>query len=247
MDSECQQRLYDDYFESVYRHANILTDAQFHRVAEQFDLLYRDVLPPGRDAAILDFGCGTGQFLFYLKKIGYRNCLGIDRSAQQVAYCKKHVHENVIVVDGLKFLKGRRDEFDVIAAHDVLEHFPKDRTLVFLERTRQALKPGGLLILRVPNMSNPLSLASRYNDFTHEAGFTAVSLAQLLTTAGFAGIRLLPQKIVVRSFRNLGKKLARAFIHRAIRFVYYVLDYNVPENLDKNLVVAAQKEKGAEP
>ena len=202
MDTSYQDRIYDEYFQSVYKHVNLLNEEQYQKAADQFDLMYREILPKEKDAAILDFGCGTGHFLFFLKCNGYQNITGIDRSAQQIEYCRKHVHDCVQVVDGLEFLANQHDTYDAISAHDVLEHFSKDQTLSFLDLVYQGIKPGGLLILRVPNMSNPFSLDSRYNDFTHETGFTSKNLVQLLSTVGFKDIQVLPQKIAIRSFRN---------------------------------------------
>ena len=41
-------------------------------------------MPPNRDAAILDIGCGHGAILYALQQAGYHNARGVDGSAEQV-------------------------------------------------------------------------------------------------------------------------------------------------------------------
>jgi len=91
-------------------------------------------------------------------------------------------------------------------------------------------------------MSNPFSLDTRYSDFTHEIGFTAKSLYQVLWSGGFRDIRILPSKIIpVRSVRNFARRILVNVLHKSIRFLYYIQDFTVPQNLDKNLVAVSTK------
>ena len=47
-----------------------------------------DILPNNKNCEILDIGCGLGQYLYGLQKLGYSNCKGIDKSADAVQYCR---------------------------------------------------------------------------------------------------------------------------------------------------------------
>ena len=47
--------------------------------------LVRTCMPPDRDAAILDIGCGHGAILYALQQAGYHNARGVDGSAVQAA------------------------------------------------------------------------------------------------------------------------------------------------------------------
>ena len=180
--------------------------------------------------------------MYHLKKKGYRNFFGVDVSLQQIQYCQEHISDKVAVIDGMNFLEDKASAYDVITAHDVMEHIFKKETLRFLELVYKALKKGGVFIVRVPNMSNPFGLDARYSDFTHEVGFTSKSLYQILWIAGFRDIVILPPaQIAVGSFRNWVRKYLVAMVHRLIQFFYYIQDYTVPKNLDKNLIAVVKK------
>ena len=46
-----------------------------------------------------------GHFLYFLKKMGYSNFIGIDISSQQVDFVREYITNNVILADGFDFLK----------------------------------------------------------------------------------------------------------------------------------------------
>lgn len=237
-----QEEIYDKYTDTVFGDVNILTEEQFEKASAQFEDLYGEILPIDKDARILDIGSGTGHFLYYLKKKEYGNFLGIDISPQQVDYCKKNITEKVEIADCFEYLKEKKDTFDFVSAHDMLEHVQKDRVIPLLKDIFSALKKGGIFAARVPNMDNPLSLSSRYGDFTHEVGYTYKSLLQVLRSAGFDEIKVLPSGLVrIKSFPNLVRKMIIGILHGLLRFSYYVQDFTVPEYLDKNIVIMARK------
>ena len=102
--------------------------------------------PPGR---LLDFGCGTGEFLAHCRSHGWAACgLEPDEKAQEVAAAThgltveppEHIHDLP------------SDHFDVITLWHVLEHVPKlSDTIAELRRT---LAPTGTLIVAVPNCAS---------------------------------------------------------------------------------------------
>lgn len=233
--------IYDDYFEKNFRYSNILTEKEYENVSRHYENTYGKILPSDKNAKILDIGCGTGHFLYYLNKRGYKNFLGIDVSPQQIEFCKQNVSKNVQLADTFKFLKRKEPDYDVIVAHDFLEHIPKSETRLFLNLVYGSLRKRGLLLIRVPNMSNPFSLDSRYRDFTHEIGFTEKSLSQLLGSTGFGDIQISATTILIRSFRNRVRSLLVDLVHICLRFLYYIQDFTVPKNLGKNLVVICRK------
>ncbi len=79
--SDYRSVLYKSYNTTFYSDNPSKPDA----FVETYDLDYRDVLPPRKDAEILDLGCGTGHFLYYLGWAGYTRAQGIDRSPEQAA------------------------------------------------------------------------------------------------------------------------------------------------------------------
>lgn len=243
MTEDYRKACFENYFESAYKHGNVFNREQLVKAAEAFERDYRGLLPEARDAAILDIGCGAGHFLYFLEQQKYLNYHGIDVSAQQVAFCREHASERVEQADSRDFLQDKAGRYDVITAHDVLEHISKEEVLPFLHSVREALRPGGTFIGRVPNMSNPFGLDARYNDFTHEIGYTAKSLYQVMSVAGFADVRVLSSRVIpVRSVRSWIRRGLVGGLHGFIRFCYYIQDYAVPKNLDKNLIVVVKRE-----
>lgn len=95
---------------------------------------------------LLDFGCGTGDFLKEAQQNGWNVC-GIepDEQARQIANKKT----NNVVFNSEYISKFKKDSFDVITLWHVLEHLPntKEQLSVF----NKLLKPNGMLIVAVPN------------------------------------------------------------------------------------------------
>ena len=84
-----------------YRAAFYQRQAEWHRyegpdhVRERHELrsryyewYTRDWLPDDRDGKILDIGCGSGQFLYFLRKKGYTQAKGVDVDKTQVEIAK---------------------------------------------------------------------------------------------------------------------------------------------------------------
>ncbi len=83
------------------------------------------------------------------------------------------------------------ESFDVVLASNVLEHFAPDVAAAVVRSVRQALRPGGRLILIQPNFRT--AWRRYFDDYTHRAIFTDVSLAALLRSEGFAVERVEPR------------------------------------------------------
>ncbi len=242
MSNSSREKLFEDYFESSYKHGNLLTPEQLEISSRMFERMYQGRLPENKEAAILDFGCGTGDFLFHLKKKGYQHFFGVDISPSQIQWCKEHISDKAAAIDGMSFLDDKVSHYDIIIAHDVMEHIPKQDMMRFLSLVHKALKKDGIFIARVPNMSNPFGLDARFNDFTHEIGFTSKSLYQIMWLAGFRDIEILPPlPVEVKSIRNFVRKYLVILLHQWLRFCFYIQDYTVPKNLDKNITVLSKK------
>ena len=236
----------DQYGDAIYQQANVLTDAQFELSARHFAQVYRGYLPENVDATVLDIGCGAGHFLYFLEQGGYRAVVGIDVSPQQVEKSRMRVKGRVEVADAFEFLDGKEGVYDLITAHDMLEHVLKDKALVLVQKMFRALKPGGLLILRVPNMSNPFAMHSRYIDMTHEIGFTDRSLYQLLYMAGFRDVSFQGSlRVMRRTWRSYARRIFLKVYYAWVRFLYYVQDFSVPKVLDHDLLAFCRKPEDA--
>lgn len=241
---EKRKNLFDEYFSSIFSRSNVFSPQEYENSLSQFTLNYERFMPSSTEAKILDIGCGTGHFLYYLGKKGYTDFLGVDISPQQVDFCRENVSKKVKLADAFEFLKEKKDTYDVIVANDLLEHITKEETVKFLMRVNAALKEKGVFIMRTPNMGNPFAVHSRYKDFTHETGFTDRSLYQVFWTAGFRDIQVLPYKnYSVRTFkRSLESGLAR-IIRFFLAKLFQIQGFVAPQVLTPLLMGVARKEK----
>ena len=79
--------------------------------------------------AILDYGCGNGIFIRYLKGRGYRDVSGYDPYVPEYA----------------RLPAGNVRRFDCVVANDVIEHVADPRAMV--EQCAALIAPGGLLYI----------------------------------------------------------------------------------------------------
>lgn len=237
--------IYERYLESVFIRLNIPSREAFEYMAQCYLDWYGPYLTKNKDARILDFGCGMGHFLYFLKKMSYSNFIGIDISPQQVDFVRKYITNNVILADGFDFLKEslrKGDYFDIIVLNDVIEHIPKVKIPELLKLMFNVLKPGGKVFIKTDNMGNPFNLRSRYMDFTHEIGFTEHSLYEVLYMAGFRKIRVFgAREPCGRGIKVWIMRLMNSSFHVFLRSLFRVLLIPPPEILDKNIIAIGEK------
>lgn len=156
----------------------------------QFDALV-DVEPdPGWRYLLLDYGAGCGWFVQANNKGAKWAVWGYEPSEYAREYAKHHTTASIVShCDGHLDLTDNRAALAGIHASLVLEHLldPLD----FLRRAYNALLPGGVLCIVVPNEFNPLQreLMQRF-DYSplhehHINYFSPASLRRLVERAGF--------------------------------------------------------------
>lgn len=154
----------------------------------------------------LDVGCATGLFLEVLREKGW-HAQGLERSAYAAQKARDkgfQVNQNDIQSADLP-----REHFDLISLWDVIEHVQDP--LGTLKRCREALAPGGFLLLSTPDASAPLArlLGAQWLGFRsageHLFFFGRNTLTQMLEKAGF---ELLYQGSVGK-YMSLNRVIAR--------------------------------------
>lgn len=73
--------------------------------------------------------------------------------------------------------------FDVVLASNLLEHFVPDAAAVLAGEVARILRPGGRFVIVQPNFRH--AYREYFDDYTHRAVFTDVSLPALLRASGF--------------------------------------------------------------
>lgn len=144
----------------------------------------REWLPDYKTGEILDIGCGSGQFLYFLRGNGFERLKGIDLDQKQIALAKE-LGFDVQVSPALDYLVQANDGIDMIVMLDIVEHFTREELFPLLREVYRKLRAGGRLIVSVPNAESPTGPACIYGDITHETSFTSLSLAELLYCHGF--------------------------------------------------------------
>jgi len=133
--------------------------------------LRREGLQPAH--SILDFGCGNGVFLQYLRERGFSDITGYDPYVGEFATLPPR-------------------QYDCVIANDVIEHVPDPRALV--SACVALTKPGGLLYVGTAD-AEPVEMAHleshlmRLHQPFHRVILTQAGLTRLASESGLSLLR----------------------------------------------------------
>lgn len=210
--------------------------------ARGMDVMYRDLIAAvPRGGQVLDLGCGTGILLSWLGRQPGIIPVGIDASPSQVEVARASLPGTEVVLgDGLAYLRDNPETFAGIFCTDVLEHIPgDDLCLEWVEAARDALAPGGFFFCRMPNAANLAGGYGRHMDMTHQRSFTSVSILQLLDAAALSDCRVVP----IRADYVLGR-LRLAVEHGLHRAVFRICGYGLERVFTNNICAVGYKLRG---
>jgi hypothetical protein len=124
----------------------------------------------------------------------------------------------------------------------VLEHIPKAETINLLSKIYDSLDNSGVLIIEVPNMANPVTgINLRYTDFTHEIGFTDVSLRYVLQRAGFSNISVFSTKVPIVSISRFLQTILQAISNQLFDFIRRLYMPELSQIMSQYIYVVAIK------
>ncbi len=104
------------------------------------------------DGTALDAGCGNGGFLRELQRRTGCSCTGVETDAASIQVARKNSDLNLVCGTLEEYLAGcSNDRFSLITLWHVLEHLSDP--LEALSRLYTATRPGGWLVLAVPDVS----------------------------------------------------------------------------------------------
>ncbi len=151
--------------------------------------------------SLLEIGCGTGYVLTEVSRAFPRaRLVGSEIFTAGLGFAATRVPTASLVQMDARSIPYV-DEFDVVAAFDVIEHIAED--VAVLHNLYQAVKPGGGLLLTVPQHQWLWSAADDYA--CHERRYSDAELQGKLVGAGFEIVRstsfvslLLPAMLISR-------------------------------------------------
>jgi SAM-dependent methyltransferase len=156
-----------------------------------------------RESHILDAGCSTGKIgLATALKIGCKlTCLDYYEEGLRLANeVYKELKDRIDKAPEVEFIQGDiqnlgyKDQFDIVFNEGVIEHWQdkKDR-LNAIYQMAKSTKPGGKVLIWVPNKKNPFYRfyrRLRYNPKVSEWLFTSEELVELMLEAGLKNIEV---------------------------------------------------------
>ena len=235
-----KQLLYDHYISTDQAGRNIrLEDGLRISNYPYYRKLIETHLPEQNDIAIADIACGHGALVFCLNELGYSNVKGVDISPEQVDLAHKLGITDVESQDMNTFLSANENAFDVVFLMDILEHLEKAELFDLLERVRNALRKGGIVIIHIPNAEGLFGLRMRYGDLTHENCFTPGSIRQALSVFGFQNILCFEDKPVVHGGKSLFRYIAWEILTIPGRLLLMAETGATRHILSQNMLVSA--------
>lgn len=198
-------------------------------------------LPEDKNVEILDVGCGSGGFVYWLQQIGYQNSEGIDISEEQVKAAQKLGIKNIKQTDIKTFLQNKKEVYDLIFARDLLEHFSKEEILDVLDAIFSSLKKDGVFVVQAVNAENLLWGRLRHGDFTHELALTKESALQVFRVAGFKDVEIYSQPPIIHGLKSFIRYYLWKCIEHCLRFYLLIETGSSKGIFTQNLIAVAKK------
>lgn len=178
--------------EAILEELGNLSDATRYR-----DWLYDNFGPfvPGAD--ILEVGAGIGTFTQLMLNNGARHVLAVEPEESCADVLDRRFDGESRVEIVREFLpdaptvRAASKSFDLAVCQNVLEHIDDDGAA--LRAMRDALRPGGRLLLNVP--AGPRLFGALDDAYGHWRRYTTSDLGDVVSAAGFEIERLAPMNV----------------------------------------------------
>ena len=198
-------------------------------------------LPANKENVIVELGCGNGGLIYWLKKLGYKNVLGVDISIEQIEYAKKLGIADVVQNNLIDFIRDKNEYYDLIFLRDVLEHFNKEEIIDIMSLVYNSLKKGGKIIIQTPNGAGIFGSRYRYHDFTHEISFTENSLRQILLMNNFSDLKFYETAPVIHGIKSFIRFILWKFIRIFLQIFLLIETGGTEKILTQNIIVIGRK------
>ncbi len=196
---------------------------------------------------LLDLGSFGGNLMKFASEHGYE-AEGVEVNKNMAEHCSKTLN---MVVHNTKVqdFEGHAGEYDVITLIDVLEHLFEPRGVI--EAASKLLKPGGVLVIKVPhygpqhfkqNIANFFGISNRgiFHNFGHINLFSSRSLSKVISKCGLEPLECIVAESEMWGSDSLKfklKNIIRTVVHTALEIFRKITGLN----LGLNITIIAKK------
>jgi 2-polyprenyl-3-methyl-5-hydroxy-6-metoxy-1,4-benzoquinol methylase len=210
------------------------------------ELNFTKSLPENKNSAILDFGCGNGRVLKFLHSKGYTNLTGADIYTAGWNELS-HLSANLIQISNSKeFLLSQKEKYDFIVVKDVIYYFNHDDVIEVTRLLKEALRPGGQLIIEIFNGSLFTGPYIKYKDVGIKLILTERSLKQIVEESGLTLLSLYGNHQKPNSFRGWIFYFLNKMWCVYVRLVYFFergIDEQNPKILSRKIIAISKRVK----
>lgn len=132
-------------------------------------------------AATLDIGCGAGELVFMLRALGHRSA-GFDPDTSYMEWARQTLGP-IVSASRIEDYQVAAASLDAVTMFHVLEHLREP--VAVLRHIRGWLKPGGLLLIEVPNLESTVQGPGHQFHKAHLHYFNQPALVAAAAQAGF--------------------------------------------------------------
>lgn len=169
-----------------------------HR-ALHYDRIAKDIaaLVPGRDACVLDFGCGEAESSdIVARRCGMLYLYDAAPNVQERLRLRFGHNDKIIVLSSAALEALADHTLDLFVANSVIQYLPHDEFERLLDLAKRKLKPAGQLVVAdvIPENASFVDDTRALVGFAWEGGFLIPAMAGLAATF-FSEYRKLREKI----------------------------------------------------
>jgi SAM-dependent methyltransferase len=182
------ERIQKYYGDHEWHAPDTVESAEWHIWVERTRLISLSTIfravPSGGE--ILELGCGTGDILATLREHGY-HVRGIELDSIPASHAAKVLGADSVSTEPIERCP-HAGRFDAVVMFSVLEH--ASHPLALMKEVNRVLKPGGKVIVHVPNLTflrvrQRLGLAAGWEAPGHLHFFSFRTLATMVQRCGF--------------------------------------------------------------
>jgi len=239
--NDFREKFYRKYSSTFKEHISDFDQKGITTTLSKYHYQYLPILKEfNKDAHVLELGCGRGLFLGFLNDAGYKNVFGIDVSKEQIDIAKEQ-KLNAEEIGVLEYLKSNKEQFDLIFAIDLIEHFHKDELIDLFEGIYNKLETGGAFVFHTPNGLGINAKKIIYGDLTHLSIFTPNSATQILKLVGFNQINFFETEPYAKNIFGIIRLLLWKIVKLFLNVIRLIETGGTEKILTQNFIGVAKK------